>query len=266
MTPDIDRLAQLVRDLARAEILPHAGGVARERKDDGSIVTEADRTMQARLGAALGERWPGIGVLGVEMTPAEQARLLAESGPGLWVVDPLDGTSNFAAGLPFFSVSVALLRAGSAALGLVYDPNRDECFAAERGRGVFLNGSPLAPPAPPPPMASALAAVDFKRLAPELAARLATRPPYGSQRSFGSVALDWCWLAAGRVHLYLHGRQRLWDYAAGELVLREAGGLSCTLEGEAVARPVLAPRSAAAARDPGLFRAWRQWLGIGPGA
>ena len=76
--------------------------------------------------------------------------------------------------------------------------------------------------------------IDFKRLDGPLATRLATEIPYASQRSFGSVALDWCWLAAGRCHIYLHGRSHLWDYAAGELILAEAGGYSCTLDGEPV--------------------------------
>jgi len=262
MIPDLDRVAELVRALARAELLPRFARVDRERKGDGSIVTAADRAMQARLEAELGDRWPGFRLLGEEMAEDLQGRLLADPGPGLWLVDPLDGTTNFAAGLPFFSVSVALLKDGSVALGVVYDPARDECFAGERGRGVFLNGRALPPPPPAPPLASGLAVVDFKRLPAELAGRLATHPPYGSQRSLGSVALDWCWLASGRFHLYLHGRQRLWDYAAGELILREAGGLSCTLDGEPVSRPLLAGRSAAAARDPGLFAAWRRWLGI----
>ena len=67
--------------------------------------------------------------------------------------------------------------------------------------------------------------VDFKRLPATLGCNLATHPPYRSQRSIGSVALDWCWLAAGRLQLYLHGGQRLWDYAAGRLIFAEAGGI-----------------------------------------
>ncbi|MCU0937038.1 MAG: inositol monophosphatase, partial [Gammaproteobacteria bacterium] len=96
----------------------------------------------------------------------------------------------------------------------------------------------------------------------DLAMRLATAPPYGSQRSLGAVALDWCWLAAGRFHLYLHGRQRLWDYAAGELVLLEAGGHGATLQGRGRPRPSLEPRTAVAAFDRPLFEAWTAWLGV----
>jgi myo-inositol-1(or 4)-monophosphatase len=264
MLPDLTALAHVVRGVARAELLPRFGLVERHLKLDGSIVTDADHASQAGLQAVLTRRWPGYGMLAEESTPEEQARQLAEGGGGLWVVDPLDGTSNFAAGLPYFAVSVALVAGGETLLGVVYDPVRDEWFGAARGGGAYRNGAPLPPPPPPPPMRSALAVVDFKRLPPELATRLATAPPYGSQRSLGAVALDWCWLAAGRFHLYLHGRQRLWDYAAGELVLREAGGLGCTLEGGAAPRASLTPRSAVGAFDPALFAEWIAWLGVPP--
>jgi myo-inositol-1(or 4)-monophosphatase len=86
--------------------------------------------------------------------------------------------------------------------------------------------------------------------------------PYSSQRSFGSVALDWCWLAAGRCHVYLHGGQKLWDYAAGGLILEEAGGRAVTLAGEEIRYGELKSRSVAAALDPVLFREWAGWLGI----
>jgi len=98
------------------------------------------------------------------------------------------------------------------------------------------------------------------RLAAPLAARLGAHPPYGSQRNFGASSLDWCWLADGRFHIYLHGGQKLWDYAAGSLILAEAGGRSQTMEGEAVFAFELAPRSVVAARDPRLFTAWQAWV------
>jgi myo-inositol-1(or 4)-monophosphatase len=219
--------------------------------------------MQERLRGELARRWPAYGLLGEEMTAAEQEARIAEPGPGLWVVDPLDGTSNFAAGIPFFSVSLALLTPAGSALGVVYDPARDELFAARRGAGAWLDGVRLAPGRSAGlPLKRAIAAVDFKRLAPELARRFAEAPPYASQRSFGSVALDWCWVAAGRFHVYLHGRQKLWDYAAGALILAEAGGHAATLEGEPVPVAATTPRSALAALDADLFRAWRDWLGV----
>jgi len=93
-----------------------------------------------------------------------------------------------------------------------------------------------------------------------LATRLAAHPPYGSQRSLGSVVLDWCWVATGRCHAYLHGKQNLWDYAAGNLILLEAGGYAQTLEGEQVFSGDLTPRSAVSALDETLFQQWRAYV------
>jgi myo-inositol-1(or 4)-monophosphatase len=90
-----------------------------------------------------------------------------------------------------------------------------------------------------------------------------TDTPYASQRSFGSVALDWCWLAAGRCHVYLHGRSNIWDYAAGNYIFEAAGGHAATLQGEAVFTAALTPRSSVAAVDRPLFEAWSAWLGGG---
>ena len=180
----------------------------------------------------------------------------------MWCLDPLDGTSNFAAGIPYFCVSLALLSQGEVRLGMVYDPLRDECFAASRDEGAVLNGEPLTVVESGLPLERATALIDFKRLSPELATRLVCDIPYASQRSFGSVALDWCWLAAGRSHVYLHGRSNVWDYAAGQFIFQSAGGLSCTLDGEAVFSQALTPRSSVAAVDRPLFESWTSYLGI----
>jgi myo-inositol-1(or 4)-monophosphatase len=200
------------------------------------------------------------------MTGHEHERLAAGTHAGLWCLDPLDGTSNYAAGVPFFAVSLALLIDARVALGLVYDPVRDECFMAQQGGGAWLNDTPLQmPPAAARELRRSIAVVDFKRLRPELAARLASQPPYGSQRNFGSSSLEWCWLADRRFHAYLHGGQKLWDYAAGSLVLAEAGGTACTLEGQGVFTMGLASRSVVAAIHPSLFSEWCAWLGVPSG-
>ena len=260
MLPNLNDLAAAVREAAREELLPRFAAVKRELKSDGSVVTVADRGMQERMRVTLAETWPAFALLGEEMSSEQQAALLAEPGPGLWILDPLDGTSNFAAGIPFFSVSLALLVDGEIVLGVVYDPNRGECFTARKDSGAWLNGAPLQKPEQSLLLKRAIAAVDFKRLPAELATRFTVQPPYASQRSLGSVALDWCWVAAGRFHVYLHGRQRLWDYAAGQLILAEAGGHSCTLEGAAVVALGNEPRSALASLDHALYEEWRGWV------
>ena len=256
------RLASLVRQVADNELPEHFGCGTGTRKADGSLVTIFDRRVQDVLAVALGEEWPDYALLGEEMEATAQQQALARRGQGVWCIDPLDGTTNYAAGVPYYAVSVALLRGEWVELGVVYDPVRRECFSAARGRGAWCNAEPLYSAGGGEALSQSVALIDFKRLTPALARRLATEPPYKSQRSFGAVALDWCWLAAGRCDIYLHGRQKLWDFAAGCLILEEAGGRAVTLEGEAVYRPRLAGRSAAAALDPGLFRQWVEWLGI----
>jgi len=231
-------------------------------KADGSLVTEADLAMQQRVREVLRERFPDDGFIGEEMSRAEQQARLASPEAGLWILDPLDGTSNFSAGLPFFGVSLALISGGCTRFGMVYDPIRKECFHAESGKGAWLNHQRLGGRATPPNLRGCLALVDFKRLPEKLAVRLVTKTPFGSQRNLGSVALELCWLAAGRAHLYLHGSQKLWDHAAGLLILREAGGHAVTLEGDRAPVLTLEPRSTVAALDQALFAEWTRWLGI----
>jgi myo-inositol-1(or 4)-monophosphatase len=261
MDYDIKQLQRIIVSAGKEELLPRFTRVGRTYKADGSVLTEADLAVQERVAAQLQERWPGTVFLGEEMSAGEQQALLASDKPA-WCLDPLDGTRNFSSGIPYFCISLALLQGGSVSIGLVYDPVRDECFAAGRGQGAFLNNDVLAVMPAGLGLKQTTAIIDFKRLDAALATRLATEIPYASQRSFGSVALDWCWLAAGRCHLYLHGRSNIWDYAAGELILREAGGYACTLDGEPVFSRALVPRSSVGAVDEPLFRAWTDWLGI----
>jgi myo-inositol-1(or 4)-monophosphatase len=264
-TPDdLDALGALLREAAQLHILPHAADPRARLKDDGSWVTDADLAMQRHLQQRLAQRWPDVALLGEEMTPEQQQGLMrteaaTPDGPGLWVLDPIDGTSNFTAGLPAFGPSLAWVQAGRVRLGLVLDVMRDELFDAALGHGARLQRRPLRCPAAPA-MRRAIACVDFKRLPHALAARLATAPPYASQRSLGSVALDWCWVAAGRFHLYVHGAQGLWDYAAGSLILAEAGGSAQTLQADEVFDNSLRKRSALAAVDSALLREWADWV------
>lgn len=258
MRPARNELADLIRAVARDELLPRFRHSRRSWKADGSIVTEADLAVQARMTDELRLRYPNIPLLGEEMDAGEQGAFLARNPDQYWCLDPLDGTSNFAAGLPFFSISLALMRGHEPVLGLVYDPNTDECFSAEREQGAWLNGDPLRTADPALPLRRCLAMVDFKRLGQPLAAALAAMPPYSSLRYTGSGALEWCWLAAGRFHVYLHGEQKLWDFAAGALILDEAGGVATTLQGEPLFGAAHLARSVMAAATGGLFQDWRQ--------
>jgi len=258
----LETLKQHLSQAADDELLSRFNQVDVEIKTDGSIVTEADHAMQQRVQTELAELFPQYGLLGEEMSKSEQMEHIESADAGLWVLDPLDGTSNFAVGIPYFAVSLALIVNQQVQLGIVYDPVRREFFHAIAGQGAWLNGQTLGQRRPLTPLGKGIGLVDYKRLTPALVQRLVSDPPYSSQRSFGSVALDFCWITAGRGHVYLHGRHNLWDYAAGIMILNEAGGYSVTLEGDRNPPPGLEPRSTAAALDETLFDDWCQWLEI----
>jgi len=256
-------LTSIVKIAAREELLPRFESQQFERrtKQDGSVVTDADRAMQQRIALAFQDRWPEIKFLGEEMPAQEQQQLLHHHT--VCCVDPVDGTSNFASGIPFFAVSLAIIEHQRPVLGLVYDPLRDECFTAASGNGCWLNGEAIpvfAGSDDSVELKKMIAVVDLKRLSGASAATIATQHPYRSQRNFGSCALEWCWLAAGRIQLYLHGGQKLWDYAAGVLILEQAGGQSSTLAGERVFSATLDPRSVVAACHPDIYEQWYTWL------
>ena len=232
---------------------------AATRKYDGSLVSEADpaaqRALAARLRAIL-----EAPVLGEEMPAEEQRALWDGAHPELWCVDPIDGTTNFLSGIPYFGVSAALMRNGRPHLGVVFNPATGEMFAAERGRGATLNDVALPLRRASVPLKRAVASVEFKRLSRSLTRALIEERPYYSQRNYGAAAVDWCYVAAGRFDLYLHASHLPWDCAAGSLILDEAGGRAGTFAVESFwddpgwARPVIA------ALDPALYAEWRQWL------
>ena len=259
LSATLQAVVAAVRLVAAEEIMPRYMKVAHQRKSDGSLCTEADLATQEALTRKL-QAILDVPVIGEEMSEQQQVALWADGLQTVWCIDPIDGTSNFVHGLPYFAVSVALIRGGKSVLGAVYDPVANEVFAAERGRGAFLNGAKLLGRTTAATLGIALAGVDMKRLDGKLAAALASSPPYCSQRNFGASALDWCYTAAGRYDVYLHGGQKLWDYAAGSLVLLEAGGHMCGLDFDDFARENVWQRSVIAALDAKLFDEWKNWL------
>ena len=182
-------LIALVREVAQREVTPRFLHVAHSHKLDGSLFTEADLATQTALEQLL-PHILDVPVLGEEMTDTQQRDAWTAGRDGLWCVDPIDGTSNFVAGVPYFAISVAFIRKGVREIGVVYDPIADEMFTAERGGGAHLNGIPLPLRAPVTELRRALAGVEMKRIDRALAGRLASWPPYASQRNFGASALD----------------------------------------------------------------------------
>lgn len=259
VSAELDALIRTVKSVAATEVMPRFLKVAHHRKTDGSLFTEADLAAQEALAHRLPDIYPGT-IVGEEMTRQTQVEHWLAGDAGVWCVDPIDGTSNFVNGLPYFAVSVALMRHGRTVLGVVYDPVADECFYAEAGRGAWLNGEALPIKEQAPKLRGGMASVDLKRLPRRLAEALAGAPPYSSQRNFGASTLEWCYTAAGRFDVYLHGGQKLWDYAAGSLILSEAGGHMATIGSDDFWSGDLWKRSVIAALDPGLFVEWKTWI------
>jgi myo-inositol-1(or 4)-monophosphatase len=266
MKIDIELLCELLVESTKLELMPRFHHCDHQIKADGSLVSQADLAMQQQVLTRLKDHYPEIPLLGEEMPESLQAAIFNNKAQGYWCLDPLDGTANYLSGMPCFAVSLAYLVNGEVQIGIIYDPIRDELFHGVKGEGAWLNQHRLRLNSTQDQLQGCVAMVDFKRLSPPLASRLATAPPYRSQRSIGSVALDWCWLAAGRLQLYLHGGARLWDYAAGTLIFSEAGGRfilgkSPTKE-TSPAGLGLEPQQAVAAANQQLLDAWRAWLEV----
>lgn len=254
-------VCDVVRLVAATEVMPRYLKVAHQRKSDGSLFTAADLAAQAALVERLQALCP-VPVVAEEMSREEQTGHWLEGEQGLWCIDPIDGTSNFVNGVPYFAVSVALMRRGRPVLGVVHDPVAGETFYAAAGGGAFLNGEPLPIKGFVPQLRNAMAGADLKRVPRALATAIVERPPFGSLRSFGAGTLEWCYVAAGRMDVYLHGGQKLWDYAAGSLILAEAGGSMAGLcEDDFWAAP-LWQRGVVAALDQHLFEQWRAWVAV----
>ncbi len=208
-----------------------------ELKGTIDLVTEHDRASEAWILGELARRFPGHAVL------AEEAGGTA-ANPGTpppfrWIVDPLDGTTNFAHGLPFFCVSIALEVDGMRALGVLYDPLRDECFAARKGGGATLNGAPIQVSAATS-LATALGGTGFPydvMEKPEETLRYFAPllPTMRGVRRLGSAALDLGYVACGRLDLFWEVKLHPWDVAAGILIVEEAGGRVTDFAGGPVA-------------------------------
>lgn len=257
----INAIIQLVCDIAQTEITPRFLNADSKRKADGSLLSDADLATQA----ALMQKLPEIiaaPVLGEEMSHDTQRHLWDNSESGLWVVDPIDGTSNFINGLPHFAVSVAFVKSGVPLLGVIHNPISQETFYAAKGQGAFLNGVALPLRESSPRLYDAIAGVEIKRLrSGKLANNISNLSPFRSIRSMGSSTLDWCYMAAGRYDVYLHGGQNLWDYSAGALIFEEAGGKLATLEGDEFwSGQHVFQRSVIAAIQPELFDKWLKWI------
>lgn len=214
-----DEVADLIRDVCERVILPRFRALASHeviQKRPGDVVTVADREAEAELTAAFGRATPGALVVGEEASFADPTALRAlPDAEHAWVVDPVDGTRNFAAGTHDFGVMVAEVRRGEATRGWIWQPLHDALYLVERGAGVTCNGTPLAPLKPgPAPWRVAV----WPRL------HRVEAPGAILRRTRGSCAIDYPALARGEVDALAYGSQHPWDHLAGVLMVRELGG------------------------------------------
>ncbi len=229
MQPTLDVLEELAR--AAGEILRAGYEQDLQVEYKGAIdpVTEVDRRSEAYLLGEIGRRFPASRVL------AEESGASGSGSDGLWYIDPLDGTVNYAHGVPIFAVSIAYAPAGEVTLGVVYDPLRDELFRAERGRGAWLNGRRLRVSQVSELRRSLLVTgfpydiLHTPRNNFDHFARLAKLTQ--GVRRLGSAALDLCYVAAGRFDGYWELKLSPWDLAAGGLIAAEAGARVTDLDG-----------------------------------
>jgi len=230
-------------------------------KSDGSWLTHADLEANEKLCEAL-PKIVDYPVLSEEMSERLQADIIGSKAANYWCIDPLDGTSNFSLGIPYWCTSIALIENGKQALAVVFDANRNECFAASAFTNTTLNGIQVSSKDPSNniDLSCAMGLIDFKRLASSMSSKLVAKPPYRSQRSFGASALDLCWIAANRCQVYLHGRQKLWDHAAGLLILKNAGGFAETFNGNDVFSNELKSKSVIAASNRDLMKQWKNYF------
>jgi len=214
----------LIRDFGEVEQLQVS------LKGPGNFVSNADRRSEQILHGELSKARPGFGFL-----LEERGRIEGKDRSNQWVVDPLDGTTNFLHGIPLFAISIALVKDGIAVAGVVFNPVSDELFVAERGRGAFLNDRRLRVAARRELSDCVVCCGiphrgrgDLALFRKELAA---VQERVAGVRRTGAAALDMAWVAAGRFDAFWERGLSPWDLAAGLVIARESGGIVTDLDG-----------------------------------
>lgn len=225
------------------------------QKGHRDVVTEADFAAQREVRRIVLDAFPDHGFVGEEALP-EAAQPHVPAGGLRWIVDPLDGTTNYVHGFPAYCVSVALARGDEILVGAIYDPERDECFTARAGGGAFLDGRPIRVGAAVDPD-DALVAISFPPHVTvdsgAVADFLAVVPHVHSVRRTGSTAINLAYIACGRLDAFWVRRIASWDVAAGLLLVAEAGGAVGPFAGGAAGPVSLDKPVFIAAATPGLL-------------
>lgn len=218
---------------AGLELLHYFGAkVSYAYKYEKTIVTKADYESERLILDAIRAKYPSHGVLA-----EESGRSQSQDQDRLWIVDPLDGTTNFAAGIPFFGVSIALQANDAIQLGVTYDPIRDEMFYVRRGQGAFLNGSPIRVRSITQ-MEEAIAGIDvvlFEGKRQQIVKCIQSfSNRVRSVKILGAAILSFAYVASGRFDVYLANVLRPWDLATGLLLVEESGGRYTTFDNRPV--------------------------------
>ena len=218
--------ARMAADEAGKIILGYFNtGVEVMEKSSNNLVTRADLESEKRILSCIKETYPGHSFCAEENHPA-----LSTAPEHLWIIDPLDGTTNFAHGIPHFCISIAYARDGDVKMGLVYDPLRKEYFSAIAGEGAFLNSKKTGVSYCGALDQSVIATGFFYDRGVLMEKTLETIHALYKQnirdiRRTGSAALDMCWVACGRFDGYFEYRLFPWDFSAAMLIVRESGGV-----------------------------------------
>lgn len=212
------------------------GGLEIREKATNDLVTNADISSEREITAFILGHRPDHHFLAEESHHASRAQAAVEH---LWIIDPLDGTTNFAHGIPHFAVSVAYYRNGKPECGVVFNPVRDELFFAVKGQGAFFQGQPIRV-GDQTSLSDVLIGVGFyyDRGAMMQATLKTVEALFHSQirgiRRFGTASLDLCQVAIGRYGAFFEYQLSPWDFAAGGLIVEEAGGQVTTASGESL--------------------------------
>jgi myo-inositol-1(or 4)-monophosphatase len=220
--------AEAIAKEAGALLMSYFGKISIEYKGDADLVTEADRAAERLITERIATLWPDHDLIGEEGARREHG------SDYKWYVDPLDGTTNFAHGFPVFCVSLGLTHKGERIAGVIFDPTRNELFAAERGSGASLNGSAIHV-SKTKKLVESLVATGFpshkRHKNPNIHYyHQITLRSHGVRRA-GSAALDLCSVASGRVDGFWEFNLNPWDTAAGVLLVEEAGGIVTDMRG-----------------------------------
>lgn len=249
-------IAALLRAAARAEILPRfrrlAPDAVRAKSGPLDLVTEADEAAERAIAAGLAKLLPGCAVVGEEASAAD-ARLMEAlaTSEAAFVVDPVDGTANFAAGVPLFGCMAALFLRGEVAAAWIHDPLGDDTAIALRGEGAWVEDAEgrargAMRVAAPAPLARMVGAVSWGWMPEPLRSQVPARLPRLAQTlNYRCAAHEYRLVAGGHAHLLLYNRLMPWDHAPGWLLHAEAGGYAARFDGR--------PYDAARHRDGGLI-------------